>query len=46
METFLLLWNLWAGLFQAIPYGDPYLAVVGLFAVVLVAGRILRTVFN
>lgn len=46
MELFSLLWKLWAGPFQAIPYGDPYLAGLGLIAVVLVTGRILRTVFE
>jgi len=46
METFSLLWKLWTGPFQAIPYGDPYLASIALFAVILVIGRILRTVFN
>jgi hypothetical protein len=34
-------WDLWSGLFAPIPYGDPYGAFIGLFAVIAIACKLL-----
>ncbi len=33
-------WESWAGLFSAVPYGDPYLAFATLFILVVMAAKI------
>lgn len=33
MTTFMILWNAWAHIFRALPYGDPYIASFALIAI-------------
>ena len=35
-------WTLWAKLFSAMPYGDPWIAAVALAIVLVVVDRVLR----
>ena len=35
------LWRLWSGLFEPLPYGDPYLAIIALAAVITVSAKLL-----
>ena len=35
-------WALWAKLFSAMPYGDPWIAAVALAIVLVVVDRVLR----
>ena len=35
-------WDLWAGLFKAIPYGDPYVAAIAMALLFVVVDRIVR----
>ena len=35
-------WGLWAKLFSAVPYGDPWIAAVALMVVIIVIDRIVR----
>ncbi len=34
------LWRLWSGVFEPLPYGDPYLAVVAMAVVVTVSAKL------
>ena len=33
-------WKVWSGLFAALPYGDPYLAIAGALVVVAIAAKV------
>ncbi len=33
------IWDLWCGLFGLLPYGDPYIASVALFALVAMSAK-------
>jgi hypothetical protein len=35
-------WDIWANLFSALPYGDPYLAAVAMGMLFVIADRIVR----
>jgi len=35
------IWDLWRGLFALLPYGDPYIASVVLFALVAMAAKMI-----
>ena len=32
-------WNSWTGLFDGLPYGDPYVAFATLFVLIVVAAK-------
>ena len=34
------LWRLWSGVFEPLPYGDPYLAVFAMAVVVTVSAKL------
>lgn len=33
------LWRLWSGVFEPLPYGDPYLAIVAMAVVIAVSAK-------
>jgi len=33
-------WGAWSGLFEALPYGDPYIAAIVLFSLVAAAAKL------
>ena len=33
-------WGTWSGLFEALPYGDPYIATIVLFALTAAAAKL------
>jgi hypothetical protein len=35
-------WDIWAKLFSAVPYGDPYLAAIAMGLVFVIVDRIVR----
>ena len=39
-------WNKWTGLFDALPFWDPYLAVTSVFAAMLLAGYLIKWMFQ
>ncbi len=39
-EIFHRCWNIWSGLFEPLPYGDPFLAVAALFMLVVIVARL------
>lgn len=43
MTTFMTLWNAWAHLFRAIPYGDPYMAAFVLVIVGVMGLKMARS---
>ncbi len=32
-------WSMWSGMFQGMPYGDPYVAIAVLFVLFVVAAK-------
>ncbi|MFQ5764468.1 MAG: hypothetical protein ACE5GT_06030 [Rhodospirillales bacterium] len=38
VQTF---WTFWSGLFEPLPYGDPYLAFAALFVVIAVTAKLI-----
>ncbi len=32
-------WNMWSGMFQELPYGDPYIAVAVLFVLLAMVAK-------
>ena len=33
-------WALWSGLFEPLPYGDPYIAIIVLFSLTAAAAKL------
>ncbi len=33
-------WSMWSGLFQGLPYGDPYVATAALFVMFVIAAKV------
>jgi len=43
MSTFMLFWTHWAGLFAALPYGDPYVAAFGAVFISVIVGKRIKS---
>lgn len=35
------IWNIWCGLFEPLPYGDPYIATITLFILIAMSAKII-----
>jgi len=35
------LWHFWSGIFEPIPYGDPYLAIISIFVILAVSAKLI-----
>ena len=46
MTAFMYVWTMWAHLFRPLPYGDPWLASIGLVIAVIVLGKMVKTVME
>ena len=40
-DTVHTLWRLWSGVFEPLPYGDPYVAVVAMGVVIAVSAKLI-----
>ncbi len=40
-ELVLSFWNTWTGIFESLPYGDPYISSAALFVLVVVAAKLI-----
>ena len=46
MNALMYLWTIWAHLFHPLPYGDPWLASIGLVIGVIMMGKMVKTVME
>jgi len=43
MNTFMTIWMMWAHLFSPLPYGDPYIAAMGMVSIAVMVIKTMKS---